>query len=363
MVVTLHVGYVVHPGGPGLPQTHAPGGFAGVDVFFVLSGFLITGLLLEERHRRGGVSLRRFYARRAFRLMPALGLLLLTHLVYGAYEGISLKAEVKTLLSITFYSSDVTQSLHLYMPAELSHAWSLAVEEQFYLVWPSLLLLLLAWRVQVSRLSTSILPWAFVATLVATNVARTLTWRAQGYPAAYMMPYCHSDGLIIGCALACLNRRQGKLPVRNAGLLGWAGFLGLVGFTFLWTQGPDGAAVYYGGFTLIALTAAAVMNAVLTTSKWLHGLFSWRPLRALGTVSYGLYLWHVMILDLIVQHGFGLGAWPRAIVGLALSATATVISWYCMEQPFLRLKARYGPQSAVPSLAAPAPAKKCRPGA
>ena len=221
MVMTYHVGYLTHPSGPGGPLSYAPGGFAGVDVFFVLSGFLITGLLLEERQRRCSISFRRFYARRAFRLLPALGLLLVAHLAYVVMEGQPLKREAEALLSITFYASDISQSLHLFIPTELGHTWSLAVEEQFYLVWPSLLLLLLAWRSRGSGRSKTLLPWVFAGTLLATNVARVLTWRTQGYPAAYMMPYCHADGLIIGCALAFLWRR-GSLPERGGSTV-WLG--------------------------------------------------------------------------------------------------------------------------------------------
>lgn len=355
LVVALHVGFVVHPTGSGLPKSYAPGGFAGVDVFFVLSGFLITALLLEERGRTGKVSFRRFYARRAFRLLPALALLLLAHLVYAAYEGISLKAEAEALISICFYSSNISQSLHLYLPPELSHTWSLAVEEQFYLLWPALLASLLAWRVRGSRYSGAALPWIFVGALVATNVARALSWRTQGYPAAYMMPYCHADGLILGCGLAFL-RDAGRLPTRASNLLGWAGFIGLGAFTFFWTQGPAGAYVYYGGYTVISLAAAAVLNSLLVGSPRLERLFSWRPLRATGKVSYGLYLWHVMILEILLQHTFGLGAWSRALLGLALSVAATVASWVFVEQPFLRLKIRYATLRPVPAVVVPEPA-------
>lgn len=354
MVVAYHVGYVVRPTGAGVPKTYAPGGFAGVDVFFVLSGFLITGLLLQERERRGSISFRQFYARRALRLLPALGLLLATDLVYVGYEGLSLRREAETLLSIIFYSSNVTQSLHLYIATELSHTWSLAVEEQFYIVWPSLLLAMLALRMRRPSYSR-ILPAMFAATLVATNIARILTWRSQGYPAAYMMPYCHADGLIIGCGLAFLWR-NGRLPARNAGAFGWAGLLGLIAFTFLWTQGHDRVAIYYGGYTILGLAAACILNAILVGSKGLDGLLSWRPLRAVGRVSYGLYLWHFMIFEILAQHNsLGLDWWARAAVVLLLSAGATLTSWYCVEQPFLRLKARYSSKRSSPVLAVPEP--------
>lgn len=351
MVVAYHVGYVLRPTGTGLPKSYAPGGFAGVDVFFVLSGFLITGLLLQERERRGSISFRRFYARRAFRLLPALGLLLLAHLAYVVYEGLPLRREAEALLSVTSYASNISQSLHLFIPTELGHTWSLAVEEQFYLVWPSLLVLLLAWRWRSSKHSQALLPWVFAVALLGTNVARILTWRTQGFPAAYVMPYCHADGLIIGSAVAFLWQ-HGRLPVRNARLYGWVGLLGLVAFTFVWTQAPDRAAINYGGYPILALAAAAVLSAVLVGSPRLNVLLSWRPLRATGRVSYGLYLWHLMIFQILAEHNsLGLDWWSRGVVVLALSAAATLISWYFVEQPFLRLKARYSSQpSRQPSV-------------
>lgn len=340
LVVALHFGFVVHPATAGLPKSYVPGGFAGVDVFFVLSGFLITSLLLEERDRRRSISFSRFYVRRALRLLPALALLLAAHLVYALQQGLSIRREAEALASIAFYASNVTQSLHMYMPSELSHTWSLAVEEQFYLVWPALLLLLSVWAAKRTERGGSRLVWIFVGALVVTNVARVIVWRTQGYPAAYILPYCHADGLIIGCGLAYL-RHTGRLPKKGASPAGWLGLAGLVAFALFFPQGSTANVIYYGGYTIIALAAAAILNALLVEAAQLGRLFSWTPLVATGRVSYGLYLWHVMILELLLQHTLGLSAWPRAIFGLLLSLVATLLSWFLVEQPALRLKARY----------------------
>lgn len=340
MVVALHLGYVVHPPGPGLPRSYATGGFAGVDVFFVLSGFLITTFLLQEKQRSGQVSLPNFYVRRALRLLPALIVLLVAHLVYAIYTGLSLRREGEALLSILFFSSNFIQSLHAYMPAELSHTWSLAVEEQFYLVWPSLFIVGFAARSARRGRPTSGLLWSLVAALIANDVARVLVWWHQGYPAAYMLPFCHADGLIIGCILALVHER-GYTPSRTAMGAGWAGLLGLVAFTFFWVQGRVGESVYYGGYTVLGLAAALVINGALVEGGRLRACLSWRPLVSVGRVSYGLYLWHVMILTILIQHPLGLGRWPRGLLGLVLSALATAASWRLVEQPALHLKERF----------------------
>lgn len=348
MVVALHVGYILHPPGPGLPRTYVPGGFAGVDVFFVLSGFLITTLLLQERRRTGELSLAKFYARRAFRLLPALALLLAAHLVYALYEGLSFRGEVEALTSIAFYSSNFTQSFHLYMPSELSHTWTLALEEQFYLLWPGLLVLAFAVAYRRHRSAPVMLP-ALVVALIVNDITRIVVWRTQGYPAAYMLPYCHADGLIIGSMLAFVVQ-QGYTPTKRTQTVGWLGGAGLVAFSLFWVQGKSANSAFYGVYTVIALAAALLISGALAEGGSLNRVLSWNPLVAVGRVSYGLYLWHAFILTVLLQHTLGLGRWPRVGFGLALSAAATLLSWRLVEQPALRLKRRFqsGPGTLIP---------------
>jgi peptidoglycan/LPS O-acetylase OafA/YrhL len=348
MVVALHAGFVVHPQGRGLAQSYVPGGLFGVDVFFVLSGFLITALLLQEHRGTGVVSFRNFYLRRACRLLPALAALLAVDLAYAAWDGRSLRHEVEAVGSITFYVSNITQSLHLFMPAELAHTWSLAVEEQFYILWPAALLMILAWQVHKRGSTSRVVPWALPIGIAATVIVRIVVWRTMGYPAAYELPFCRSDCLLIGCALAFLYH-HGRLPRKGAAMAGWLGVIALLALAFFWNEADS--SVYYGGFTLIALLAAAVINGVMVESRGLTAAFSWRPLVAVGRVSYGLYLWNVMILSILVQHTFGLAPWPRVVLGLGLTAAATWASWVVIEKPALRLKNRFGSVSLRRELA------------
>lgn len=345
MVVALHVGYILHPPGQGLPRTYVPGGFAGVDVFFVLSGFLITTLLLQEKRRTGELSLGKFYARRSFRLLPALALLLAAHFVYALYEGLSFRGEIEALSSIAFYSSNFTQSFHLYMPSELSHTWTLALEEQFYLLWPSLLILAFAVAYRRRRSAPAMLATLGVA-LIVNDITRILVWRTEGYPAAYMLPYCHADGLIIGCMLAFMVQ-QGYAPTKRMQTAGWLGFAGLVAFALFWVQGSSANSAFYGVYTLIAVAAALFISGALVEGGSLNKFLSWSPLVAVGRVSYGLYLWHAFILTVLIQHTLGLGRWPRVAFGLALSVAATFVSWRFVEQPALRLKRRFQSEPAT----------------
>ena len=347
LVVALHAGFLVHPVGAGLPRSYVPGGFAGVDVFFVLSGFLITTLLLQERTKRGAISYRWFYIRRGLRLLPALAALLVVHLLYAIQQGRPLLPELKALTSIAFYASNFTQSFHYYMPRELVHTWTLAVEEQFYLVWPVALTLILAWRARHGRSSRWPVPSALVVALIVTNVVRIIEWKTQGYPAAYELPYCHADGLVIGAMLAFAHH-NGRPPRRGAEVAGWAGLVFLLAFAVFWVTGSDANAIYYGGPTVLALASAAVINAVLLGSGRLTRLLSWRPMIGIGRVSYGLYLWHVMVLEILVEHTLGLSPWPRLLVALAITAAATLASWWLIEQPALRLKDRFEPITLSP---------------
>ena len=336
MVVALHVGYVAENNG----RSYAPGGFAGVDVFFVLSGFLITSILAGEWDRTGGVSLGNFYARRAFRLLPALGVLLVAQVVLAAHFGARPGDEAGAVLSVALYASNITQSAHMFMPAELAHTWSLALEEQFYFVWPVVCIAIVSRGGRRRAGAQPSLATTLVVTLAMINLARILTWWTLGYPSAYFLPYAHADGLVIGCVLAFAHR-SGRLPAKGSAVAGWIGAVFLIGFTFLWFQGRDANAIYYGGFTLVSLAAAALIHSVLAGDRGLSAVLSWRPLVAVGRVSYGLYLWHVLILIVLQRHLHGVGPRSLALIGLALSAAATALSWYVVERPALRLKDRY----------------------
>jgi peptidoglycan/LPS O-acetylase OafA/YrhL len=304
----------------------AGAGELGVTIFFVLSGFLITTLLLEERARSGRVSLRRFYWRRALRLLPALvGLLT----VVSVLMWVSGRADE--------IAGDVVPTLFYFMnwttvagnnPGLLSHAWSLSIEEQFYLVWPALLLGLLA--IGRGRLSWTV---AVLATLTAAAIAvRILVWPSPGgYLHAYFGTDTRMDALAIGCLLALAFSRR---PIRVPGALMAALVVTLP--LILWTTN-DRSMAEIGVLATALAGAGLVAGAATGAGSWVLG---WRPVVYLGVISYGLYLWHRPVMRAFTDSGFGGVPWAVAAM-FGLSIGLAVLSRRFIEEPFLQLKDRY----------------------
>jgi peptidoglycan/LPS O-acetylase OafA/YrhL len=326
LVVLGHVDDILLPGG----RDPLPGGFLGVDVFFVLSGFLITRLLLDERTGTGRVALGRFYQRRAARLLPAVALLLAGHALWVSLADVSVTRamEVDSVLVVGLYVSNWAQQLHRDLGFGLGHLWSLSVEEQFYLVWPFLI-----W---VTRRRPA---WLWVVSGLGVGGAifmRHQLWHdGVNWLLIYIRTDTRMDALLIGCALGLAHHRgwldRVPAPVRRG--LGAAGLAVVVGSALAFQ--PDRSVLYGPGFTVVAMAAAALVAGVLEPGWWLHRWLSLRPLRALGRVSYGAYLWHFPVFLAMVH------AWPDgpsvAVVpaSLAVTAVAVVASWSLVERPVL----------------------------
>ena len=362
-VIGLHVGVV-------------PGGYLGVDVFFVLSGFLITSLLIGEWDKRGGVSFRNFYARRVLRLLPALACLLVAAAVIaGVLELTRFPADrayglatLQAIPFVLFFAANIVQATH---PGKLPlgalpHTWSLAVEEQFYLVWPALFLLLMRRGVRRSTLA-----WLLAAMAVLDMVYRAVL-AARGYPhdRVYTGTDTHCDGLLAGCALAFWLAsghaiRLGRAAARLVKAASWAG-AAIVLTMFLVGSLADSPveidAVVLG-------TAMLLIGVVLgQTPAPINRLLCSEPMVAVGRRSYALYLWHDLLLGageaLVVPYT---GLFPASgvhrllfasVVGvaIALSFVAADLSYRFVELPALRLKQRFSGGDLSASLrAAPEP--------
>jgi peptidoglycan/LPS O-acetylase OafA/YrhL len=327
-----------HEGIPGLR-----GGFLGVDVFFVLSGFLITDLLVAQYNRDGRLILRDFWVRRARRLLPALGLVLVTvTAAVTVFEPGELAALRDALLGALTFSSNWSQALahQSYFtafgpPPPLQHLWSLAVEEQFYLAWPLVLAVGLG-RTPRRRLAAT-LAWTGAA-LSALLMAMIYVPRSD--PSfVYYGTDTHASALLIGAALALtfpLARLRAVSPMA-ARRLDIVGIVGLVALAWAITHfSGSNEALYPDGLVFAAL-AAGVVVAAAAAPGLIAGVLGWGPLRWLGVRSYGIYLWHWPVIALFAAvAGPGRNPAETRLAETALPIALAALSWRFVEEPILR---------------------------
>jgi peptidoglycan/LPS O-acetylase OafA/YrhL len=322
---------------------HLPGGWLAVDLFFLLSGFLITSLLLVEFERRGTISLVAFWGRRARRLLPALFGALLGVAAYAAlfaaHEELPRirRDGLATLLYVANWNSIGAhrEYWNLFVaPSPLEHTWTLAIEEQFYLLWPPLVLLLLG------RLHLSARGVFFMAGALASASALWMAWvvGAEGINRAYLGTDTRAAAVLAGAALAALGRWRGLS--RTAGHRRWLEALGIAataGLAWAWLV-ADGrsVAMYRGGLSACLIGAAVVMAACLWGRGILARIFSVAPLRTLGLVSYGLYLWHWPVYVTLEPRLVGLDGVLLTGVRIAISLAFAVVSYFLIEQPVRR---------------------------
>ena len=322
---------------------HMAGGVIGVDIFFVLSGFLITGLLVEELRRTGQVDYRGFYRRRAFRLFPALVILLpaisLAAHVIPTIDRETANQTTNAVPWIVLYVANWARATGTQLGL-FGHTWSLAIEEQFYLLWPAALVALISSRL--GRTGAALLALAGAGVVA---VHRGIDWYGgAGIDRVSNGTDMRADALLIGCALA-LAMHAGWNPRPNWMVVASAtGFLAFV----VWTQNGLSPFLYLGGLTGVSLCSAVLLVALSKTP----GPFSSRPLVALGRISYGLYLWHFPIVFL-TPLGWPLMVRVAVVVGATLAAAS--VSWLLVERRFLHLRRYARPELGARRLEAPRP--------
>ncbi|GAA4604401.1 peptidoglycan/LPS O-acetylase OafA/YrhL [Actinoplanes octamycinicus] len=388
----------------GVPGTD--GGFLGVDAFFVLSGFLITSLLLAEHQRSGRIDLGRFWLHRARRLLPALLAMLVATVVTArflldsdalgllradAWAALGYAANWRMIFRGTGYLAATAA------PSPLQHTWSLAIEEQFYLVWPLLVAGVLIWLVH--RRARAVLVALCVTGAVTSQVLCALLYQPSGIGRAYFGTDTRAQALLIGAVAALLTApaatastppryvgaptarstlsryasaltarstrprhasaltarptrsrytsaltarstrpRYTSAPAARSTRFRYAGALawaGVGGTVVLWhTASEHSAWLYRGGLTLAALAAAAVIVDVVRHPRGLLArLLSVPPLVRLGRISYGVYLWHWPLFTFVTTDLTGLSRWPLLAVRLAGTLAVAVVSYHLVEQP------------------------------
>ena len=318
------------------------GGFLGVDAFFVLSGFLITSLLLAEV-RSGGVVLRRFWARRARRLLPGLAGMLLGVALYALFvakpdELVTIRGEA--LATIGYFANwrAIASSRDYWAlfrnPSPLDHTWSLAIEEQFYIVWP-LVVALLAYRRGGALAARRVL--VVSATLAAASLVWTLVVYSPANPSrVYYGTDTRSASILIGAALAAWLALRGPVGARSARIaLEATATAALVLLAVAWTRSSGSSTTLYRGglFTCAIATAIVIAAATHPRRGPIHRALSLRPLCALGLISYGVYLWHwpvYLVLDASRVHATG---WPLLAVRVAATLAIARLSYRLIERP------------------------------
>jgi peptidoglycan/LPS O-acetylase OafA/YrhL len=307
-----------------------PGGFIGVDLFFVISGYVISLSLLKEHARRGAISIAGFYRRRALRILPPLlavvaAVLLLGALVGDAWSPTQSRRDewIEALLALTS-TMNWSRALRYGNPGFLGHLWSLSVEEQFYLVWPPLLLLLL--RTGNRRLIAALLP----ALILLSFVWRTYLASVGAAPERmYLGLDTRADSLMLGCLLAVAG--TGSLPRRL--LKCWiipAAILALLLLFASWDQPWLG----WGGFTLLGILATWLVASAVEAGPTLRTALTLRPVQWIGLRSYSLYLWQVPVLGIVGL--FGLPPPYAAAATFGSSLIVAALSYRLFEQTFGR---------------------------
>jgi peptidoglycan/LPS O-acetylase OafA/YrhL len=308
-----------------------PGGFVGVDIFFVISGFLITGILLNEAHE-GRFSIANFYARRIRRIFPALVLVLAA--VFFAEWYLLLPQEFQPSGRITFYSSLFSANLALmqgvgyFEPFEhlnpLLHLWSLGVEEQFYIIWPILIFLGVRLKLR---------PFGWIAGLAVLSFALNIWWTHQNAAMNFYNPISRFWELLLGAGLTVARPSGGPLSGKLCGAASIVGAV-LIGMSIVFV---NEAMAYPGGWALLPTSGAVLLIAAGETAIVNRSVLSCGPMVFVGLISYPLYLWHWPLFTF--SRLLGVHTPPVWLVALLIcSAFALAILTYYLVELNLRHK-------------------------
>ncbi len=331
-----------------------PGGWVGLDVFFVLSGFLITAMLLDEMRTHGRVSLPLFYARRAFRLLPALlvmlaiwtGLLLVfsetswfaaTPGGDGSGDPVDVGAALRQVGITLAYGANWIYALGS-GDAPLAHLWSLAVEEQFYLIWPFVLLLLL-------KLPAARRHWPVLA-LAALSAALPFAYYSggEGVDRIYFGTDTRAVGMLLGAVAALLwhRRRATGRTSWSSTVRAWAGLATVL--VFLFTVGNIPLKSLAGPAMMAVAAMQVVPYLVERPASPMARFFGARVLVWLGQRSYAVYLWHYLFATWLNP----LSSWVSIPVGVTASLATAWLSWRYVEGPAMAYAKRFRPSAASP---------------
>ena len=355
------------------------GGFFSIDVFYVLSGFLITGLLLAEYRKRDGIRLPAFWLRRARRLLPCLFVVLIVVTLcvrYVAPPGIYPNFRMDDLSALFYFSNwwQIASSSNYFVatgPASpLTHTWSLSVEEQFYLLWPLVVVAVMHFSRRYLR-GVRVILGISVAGCIASALEMALLYNPAGNTTRiYFGTDTHAQSILVGTALACAvalrQERETKRPSHAArsgsqppsrrqraalAALGVAG-AAVIALVIATLNGTS-SLTYEGAFLLCSVASAAMIISVLAAPSGLLSRFlSLRPLVLLGLISYGVYLWHFPVVVFVSPQTIGLNGFSLLVVRFVLTISVAAASFVLLERPVMHGTFWRSVKSLVPAGAA-----------
>ncbi len=325
----------------------APGGLLGVGIFFTLSGYLITDILLGQYMRRNAIHLGRFWLGRARRLLPALFLMLLIVVAWVTIFGPAQPDQFrKAVVSAVFYvnnwqqiAANVSYFARFAPEQPLNHLWSLSVEEQFYILWPFILLIGL--KLVHERGGNGVRPKLALWTLAlafASSIWMAILYHPSLDPSRiYYGTDTRAAELLFGAALAMvwpsrrLNRRITPQARNTLDTMGWVGLLIIA--IMIWRTGEFSSFLYKGGFVVLSLATVMVLMPLAHPACRLGNVLGARPLRWIGVRSYGIYLWQTPVIVLTSPQGHHGQSLPRDILQLAAIFGIAALSWRYVEEP------------------------------
>jgi peptidoglycan/LPS O-acetylase OafA/YrhL len=329
----------------------AKGGFLGISLFFTLSGFLITSILLRMHERTGSVRLRTFWGRRYRRLLPAAYLTLAGIVVFGAT--VATRQQLSDLpgavtsaifqVSNWFFMFAGQSYVNLFSaPSPVQHFWSLSIEEQFYVVMPIVLIVLLR-RTRSMRTLAAIFAGAAAA---STLLMIVLYQHGASLDRLYYGTDTRAAEILVGCTAAVVLHRRPLQPLGLAGRRAWAaaGAGAFVAMIVGWNRiDLTSPMLWRGGFLLFALLALVVIISVLHHSGPVASVVQTRPFAAVGRVSYGLYVFHWPIYLWLDEQRTGLSPWPLLALRVTVTAIVTALSYHLLEMPIRDRKFHFTP--------------------
>ena len=311
-----------------------PGGFLGVDVFFVLSGYLITSLLIDEHHRTGAIAFGRFMARRVRRLLPAATLVIIAVavawiLLAGQVDQIGLRGDALASLLYSanwwFIATDQSYFAAFQIESPYLHFWSLAIEEQFYILWPLIMMLCLLAR-----------RWTALAVVTVSGIMvsaglMALLYVDGGATRAYMGTDARMHELLIGAGLAMLL--AGRWRPRIIAISRWAFWPALPLLIAATVLLHDDSPWYYRGGSVLVACAAAAVIAGLESLHWPAKVIGWKPLVAIGIISYGIYLWHWPVIQLMTVRDLPTTTALHAAIAVGITLVLSILMYDVVEKP------------------------------